>query len=188
MNSSMSTICVQLASLLSRTPNCADIASPEAQIPLKPASRTRRAERPLCASMRNSSRGLVSISRRRALRVAAMPVSSASVSGRCALSPESLMAWATSQLRQDLVRRALDIGREVDLDPRPPGDVRHAEPVAGFAQQVPHRFLVGQRAAAAAGIVSDDGRQAPRAARVEPEEPDGFTDGVVLKTCGQLLS
>src|ERR1700723_3238868 len=72
MNSSISTTCVQLASLLSRTPNCAEIDSPDAQMPLKPASRTMRADRPLWASMRNSSSALCSIWRSLALRVCAV--------------------------------------------------------------------------------------------------------------------
>ena len=55
MNSSISRTCVQLASLLSRTPNCADIARPLAQIPAKPASSAILALRPLWASSRNSS-------------------------------------------------------------------------------------------------------------------------------------
>jgi hypothetical protein len=70
MNSSTSTTWVQLASLLSRTPSCAEIDRPEAQIPLKPASRTMRADRPLWASIRNSSWSLNSIWRNFALRVA----------------------------------------------------------------------------------------------------------------------
>src|SRR5271154_4458117 len=69
MNSSWSTTCVQLASLLSRTPNCAEIDNPEAQIPLKPASRTMRADNPLCASMRNSNSALCSMCRNLLLRV-----------------------------------------------------------------------------------------------------------------------
>ena len=47
MNSSISTTWVQLASLLSRTPNCAESVSPLAQIPANPASSTMRALMPL---------------------------------------------------------------------------------------------------------------------------------------------
>ncbi len=43
---------------------------PEAQIPLKPASRTMRADKPLWASIRNSSWSLNSIWRNLALREA----------------------------------------------------------------------------------------------------------------------
>jgi hypothetical protein len=50
MNSSVSTTCVQLSSLLSRTPNCADSANPLAQIALHPDSSTMRADSPLWAS------------------------------------------------------------------------------------------------------------------------------------------
>ncbi len=59
MNSMTSRTWVQLASLLSRTPSCAEIERPLPQIPLKPASSTIRAERPLWASQRNSRRGEV---------------------------------------------------------------------------------------------------------------------------------
>src|SRR6478609_5998381 len=55
MYSATSTTCVQLASLLSRTPSDAEIESPLAQMALKPASSAMRADRPLCASMMKSS-------------------------------------------------------------------------------------------------------------------------------------
>jgi hypothetical protein len=54
MNSRMPTTWVQLSSLLSRTACCADSARPDPQMPLKPASSTMRADRPLCASRMNS--------------------------------------------------------------------------------------------------------------------------------------
>src|SRR3954447_18043243 len=63
MNSTTSSTCVQLASLLSRTPSAAEMESPLAQMPRKPASSTIRALNPLCASIKNSSRGERSISR-----------------------------------------------------------------------------------------------------------------------------
>ena len=63
MNSSMSTTWVQEASLLSRRPSMAEIDSPEAQMPRKPASSTILAERPLCASMMKLSAGSSSIVR-----------------------------------------------------------------------------------------------------------------------------
>ena len=49
--------------LLSRTPNVADIDRPEAQMPMKSAPATILADRPLGASMRNSSPGEVRIAR-----------------------------------------------------------------------------------------------------------------------------
>src|SRR4051812_8822423 len=55
MNSTTSMTCVQLASLLSRTPNCAEIVRPLPQIARKPASSAIRAERPLWASQMNVS-------------------------------------------------------------------------------------------------------------------------------------
>ena len=57
MNSTTSSTCVQLASLLSRTPSAAEIDSPLAQMPGKPASSTIRALRPLWASSRHSTCG-----------------------------------------------------------------------------------------------------------------------------------
>gem|GEM_PF-5446668 len=54
--SAISSICVQLASLLSRTPSEAEIARPLAQMALNPASSAIRAERPLCASSIKSNR------------------------------------------------------------------------------------------------------------------------------------
>ena len=54
MNSNTSKTWVHDASLLSRTPMADDMVSPEAQIPLNPASSTIFAERPLCASIMNS--------------------------------------------------------------------------------------------------------------------------------------
>ena len=57
MNSNMSTTWVQLASLLSLTPNWADRASPLAQMPLNPACCAILADTPLCASRMNSSWG-----------------------------------------------------------------------------------------------------------------------------------
>src|SRR5258708_7595920 len=59
MNPTWSTTWVQDSSLLSRTPNEADIVSPLAQIPSKPASSTMRADSPSCASMRKVSSGRV---------------------------------------------------------------------------------------------------------------------------------
>src|SRR4051812_11126350 len=53
MNSTTSMTWVQLASLLSRTPNCADIVRPLPQIALKPASSAIRADSPLWASQTN---------------------------------------------------------------------------------------------------------------------------------------
>ena len=55
MNSTTSSTWVQLASLLSRTPIAAEIERPLPHRPRKPASSAMRAERPLCASIRNSS-------------------------------------------------------------------------------------------------------------------------------------
>ena len=60
MNSSTSSTCVQLASLLSRTPSAAEIESPLPQMPLKPASSAILALRPLCASIRKPSSSPVS--------------------------------------------------------------------------------------------------------------------------------
>src|SRR4051812_32888854 len=57
MNSSTSRNCVQEASLLSRTPSDAEIDSPDAQMPWKPASSTIFADRPLWASIRNDRSG-----------------------------------------------------------------------------------------------------------------------------------
>src|SRR5687767_5423963 len=54
MNSRTSSTCVHEASLLSRTPRAAEMLRPLPQIPLKPASSTILAERPLWASMMNS--------------------------------------------------------------------------------------------------------------------------------------
>ena len=54
-NSSISNTCVHNASLLSLTPNEPYIDRPLAQIPLKPTSSTTFAERPLWASVKNSS-------------------------------------------------------------------------------------------------------------------------------------
>eukprot|EP01043_Picozoa_sp_COSAG02_P101915 COSAG02_NODE_37943_length_435_cov_1.044643_1_plen_80_part_10 len=50
MYSTASTICVQLASLLSRTPSAAEMDRPLAQMPWKPASSTILAESPFCAA------------------------------------------------------------------------------------------------------------------------------------------
>src|SRR5262245_25919754 len=59
MNATWSTTWVQDSSLWSRTPTEADIVSPLAQIPSKPASSTMRADSPSCASMRKASSELV---------------------------------------------------------------------------------------------------------------------------------
>src|SRR5262245_61638204 len=67
MNSSISRTCVHEASLLSRTPYCAERHSPLAQIPGNPASSAMRADSPLCASSRNSSCGEASSSWKRAV-------------------------------------------------------------------------------------------------------------------------
>ena len=60
MNSSTSNICVQLASLLSRTPYCAEIANPPAHRPLNPDSSAIFALIPLCDSSKNSRISLLS--------------------------------------------------------------------------------------------------------------------------------
>src|SRR5688572_10168589 len=63
MNSRTSRTWVQDASLLSRTPSAAEMLNPLPQMPLNPASSAMRAERPLCASIMNSSSGDWSIER-----------------------------------------------------------------------------------------------------------------------------
>jgi hypothetical protein len=55
INSKLSTTWVQEASLLSLTPNYAEILNPDPQIPLNPASYTIAADNPLWASMINSN-------------------------------------------------------------------------------------------------------------------------------------
>src|SRR4051812_4488865 len=55
MNSTTSITWVQLASLLSRTPSCAEMVRPLPQIAEKPASSAIFADSPLCASQTNSS-------------------------------------------------------------------------------------------------------------------------------------
>lgn len=50
MYSTASTICVQLASLLSRTPSAAEMDRPLAQMPWKPASATILADSPFYGS------------------------------------------------------------------------------------------------------------------------------------------
>ena len=55
MNSSRSRTCVQLTSLLSLTPNCAEMVRPLAQIPSKPVSSTIFALSALWASQMNVS-------------------------------------------------------------------------------------------------------------------------------------
>src|SRR5260370_28081388 len=59
MTPTWSTTWVQDSSLLSRTPNEADIVSPLAQIRSRPAAWTMRADSPSCASMRKVSSGRV---------------------------------------------------------------------------------------------------------------------------------
>src|SRR5213592_1900687 len=59
MKATWSTTCDQDSSLLSRTPNDAEIVRPLPQMPSKPASSTMRAERPLCASIRKAISGRV---------------------------------------------------------------------------------------------------------------------------------
>src|SRR6202034_1588905 len=108
MNSSISTTCVQLASLLSRTPNCAEIDSPDAQIPLNPASRTMRADRPLCASMRNSSSGLCSMVRSFSLRVTALRP-------RPASEGESLAELDRGKLDAFMVSLPAQLGQDLAL-------------------------------------------------------------------------
>src|SRR6266702_5896907 len=167
MNSSVSTTCVQLASLLSRTPYCAEIARPEPQMPLKPASRAMRAEMPLCASIRNSSSLLVSIWRSRALRdrVETKEGSRAFIVwllGRPELALQRFMQSRPLQLRQDFFSCSRNVVGKIDFNPGQAGDIGRIECVAAFEQQVAHGFFVRQVRAAAIDIAGDDLREAPR--------------------------
>src|SRR3984885_2686840 len=185
MNSSISTTCVQLASLLSRTPNCAEIDSPDAQMPLKPASRTMRADRPLCASIRNSSSGLCSIVRSFSLRVTAPRPRSASKGGSFAdLDGEKVDAFMVSlrlQLGQNLSLGTGHILRKIDLDPGQPGHVRHVESMIVLADQVPDRLLVRHIARASRHIAGHNLRETTRPRLVEAEKTDRLPDGVILQ-------
>src|SRR3954469_2953591 len=68
MYSTTSSTCVQLASLLSRTPSDAEIDKPLAQSASKPASRATRADSPLWASIMKLTWRGSSIARRRVVR------------------------------------------------------------------------------------------------------------------------
>src|SRR6476620_9019286 len=164
MNSSMSTTCVQLASLQSRTPNCAESARPLAQMPLNPASSTMRALRPLCASIKNSSSRDV-----RSLR-------SVAVFDRSAMS----FQLTNLKARQDFVARFSYIIGKIDLDPGQPRHVFVAELLRVREQHVAYRFLVRLEHGARANVTVGRSCEPARNFGCETKETDRFATQIEL--------